>query len=158
MESGVSWHMHGAGFSEVFEGRKRWFLLPPEHLPPQAHPNQTVADWARRVLPGLYSEAHYGERRKGEDGKVRGSAGDEEGSVGGNAPQQASAEVPWAGRIHRGEKKANEGGSAGEERQVLPLECVIGPGELIYFPPEWHHATLNYGEYVSFASVFLIEE
>jgi hypothetical protein len=28
--SGVSWHRHGAGFSEVFHGSKRWFLLPPD--------------------------------------------------------------------------------------------------------------------------------
>ena len=25
--SGVSWHRHGPGFSEVFHGAKRWFVL-----------------------------------------------------------------------------------------------------------------------------------
>ena len=121
--------MHGAGFSEVFEGAKRWFLLPPEH-PPHAHPNQTVADWASKVLPELYS-----------------------GTMG--------AGVSWGGGENEGE---NEGGSEGTgkapgpSRSAVPLECTIRPGELIYFPPEWHHATLNYGGYVNFASVFIIEE
>eukprot|EP00808_Paulinella_micropora_P014250 g27302.t1 len=26
-----------------------------------------------------------------------------------------------------------------------PLECVIGPGELLYFPDGWYHATFNLG-------------
>jgi Cupin-like domain len=28
-QTGVSFHLHGPGFSEVIEGRKRWFLFPP---------------------------------------------------------------------------------------------------------------------------------
>ena len=39
-----------------------------------------------------------------------------------------------------------------------PLECVILPGEVLYFPHGWHHATLNLGVYTAFASTFIIDE
>ena len=33
-------------------------------------------------------------------------------------------------------------------------DCVLGPGELLYFPPNWWHATLNLGEHTVFMSSF----
>ena len=35
------------------------------------------------------------------------------------------------------------------------LECVTGPGEMLYFPSSWMHATLNVDEYNVFMSLFL---
>jgi hypothetical protein len=35
--------------------------------------------------------------------------------------------------------------------------CTIVPGELIYFPHNWPHATLNLDPYTSFASTFLMD-
>ena len=35
-----------------------------------------------------------------------------------------------------------------------PLECVLSPGEVLYLPHGWWHATLNFGESV-FISVFV---
>jgi len=35
-----------------------------------------------------------------------------------------------------------------------PLECVIGPGDLLYFPKSWWHAIVNEGTTV-FMSTFL---
>jgi hypothetical protein len=34
-------------------------------------------------------------------------------------------------------------------------ECVIKPNEILFFPTNWIHATLNLGEYNFFVSLFL---
>lgn len=34
-------------------------------------------------------------------------------------------------------------------------DCTIGKGEVLYFPSQWHHATLNLDEYTYFVSTFL---
>ncbi|CAD7683344.1 unnamed protein product [Nyctereutes procyonoides] len=50
--SGVPFHWHGPGFSEVIYGRKRWFLYPPEKTP-EFHPNKTTLTWLQDVYPTL---------------------------------------------------------------------------------------------------------
>lgn len=37
----------------------------------------------------------------------------------------------------------------------LLLECVLYPNELLYFPSNWNHGTLNIGEYNVFVSTFV---
>ncbi|XP_027466525.1 jmjC domain-containing protein 8 isoform X3 [Zalophus californianus] len=54
--SGVPFHWHGPGFSEVIYGRKRWFLYPPEKTP-EFHPNKTTLAWLQDVYPTLTSSA-----------------------------------------------------------------------------------------------------
>lgn len=90
--SGVPFHWHGPGYSEVIFGRKRWFLYPPEKTP-EFHPNKTTLSWLLDTYPFL---------------------------------------PPW-------------------ER---PIECTIYPGEVLYFPDRWWHATLNLDTSV-FISTFL---
>ncbi|XP_075021934.1 jmjC domain-containing protein 8 isoform X7 [Calonectris borealis] len=90
--SGVPFHWHGPGFSEVIFGRKRWFLYPPDKTP-HFHPNETTLAWLHRTYPAL----------------------------------------PPAER---------------------PLECTLRPGEVLYFPDRWWHATLNLDTSV-FISTFL---
>ncbi|XP_060116614.1 jmjC domain-containing protein 8 isoform X3 [Heteronotia binoei] len=90
--SGVPFHWHGPGYSEVIFGRKRWFLYPPEKTP-EFHPNKTTLSWLLDTYPYL---------------------------------------PPW-------------------ER---PIECTIHPGEVLYFPDRWWHATLNLDTSV-FISTFL---
>ncbi|NXA37507.1 JMJD8 protein, partial [Eudromia elegans] len=113
--SGVPFHWHGPGYSEVIFGRKvraepsgegrsrkssppdspvfqRWFLYPPDKAP-HFHPNETTLAWLRHTYPKLPPE----------------------------------------------------------ER---PLECTIRPGEVLYFPDRWWHATLNLDTSV-FISTFL---
>ncbi|KAL3922211.1 MAG: hypothetical protein SGILL_002327 [Bacillariaceae sp.] len=91
--SGVSWHVHGPGFSEALHGRKHWIL---QKEKPDFHPDQTSYNWM-----------YY------------------------NYSQMAS-----------------------EER---PLECTLYPGDLIYFPDMWWHATLNMDDYTAFVSTFTQE-
>ncbi|XP_005391678.1 PREDICTED: jmjC domain-containing protein 8 isoform X2 [Chinchilla lanigera] len=50
--SGVPFHWHGPGFSEVIYGRKHWFLYPPEKTP-EFHPNKTTLTWLRDIYPSL---------------------------------------------------------------------------------------------------------
>ena len=38
-----------------------------------------------------------------------------------------------------------------------PLECTLNPGDLIYFPDGWHHATINLDTYTVFVSAFTTE-
>jgi len=39
----------------------------------------------------------------------------------------------------------------------LPLECTLHPGDLIYFPNMWWHATINIDDYTAFVSTFTQE-
>ena len=106
--SGVSFHFHGPGFSEVIYGAKRWFLYPPPvagsssdsssvSLAPGFHPDMSVSQWVDNVYSMLDSESK-------------------------------------------------------------PFECTIRPGEVLYFPDRWMHATLNTEPYNFFVSVFLDEQ
>ena len=38
-----------------------------------------------------------------------------------------------------------------------PHECTLHPGEMIYFPNQWHHATINLDVYTAFVSTFTTE-
>lgn len=90
--TGVPFHWHGPGYSEVIYGRKRWFLFPPEQEP-HFHPNISTLSWVTHTYPSLPLEE-------------------------------------------------------------APLECTIHPGEVLYFPDRWWHATLNLDTSV-FISTFL---
>ena len=52
-------------------------------------------------------------------------------------------------------------------RDVLPTlpphrrprhDCVLGPGEVLYFPPNWWHATLNEDAHTVFVSSFASDQ
>ncbi|KAM4535811.1 jmjC domain-containing protein 8 [Fundulus diaphanus] len=90
--TGVPFHWHGPGYSEVIYGRKRWFLYPPSKEP-HFHPNRTTLSWLTETYPYLPEEE-------------------------------------------------------------APLECTIRPGEVLFFPDRWWHATLNLDTSV-FISTFL---
>ncbi|XP_063791138.1 jmjC domain-containing protein 8 isoform X2 [Pseudophryne corroboree] len=90
--TGVPFHWHGPGFSEVIYGRKRWFLYPPDKTP-EFNPNRTTVSWMMDTYPFLPAEDR-------------------------------------------------------------PIECTIRPGEVLYFPDRWWHATLNLDTSV-FISTFL---
>jgi ribosomal protein L16 Arg81 hydroxylase len=91
--SGVAFHIHSDGFSEVFHGSKRWLLFPPDEIF-EFDPNSSTWSYVTEILPHL----------------------------------------PEHGR---------------------PLDCTIRPGEILYFPANWHHAVLNVGDFTVFMSTFL---
>ncbi|KAL1523045.1 hypothetical protein AB1Y20_018006 [Prymnesium parvum] len=90
-KSGVPFHFHNDGFSEVMHGAKRWLLY--EDKPPGFQENSTSTWWLEHVYPRLASKN-------------------------------------------------------------MPYDCIIFPGDLLYFPNGWWHATINIGLTV-FMSVFL---
>lgn len=53
--SGVPFHFHGPGFSEVFHGKKRWFLYPKD-IYPKFDPAKTTLIWLNEVYPTLPAE------------------------------------------------------------------------------------------------------
>jgi ribosomal protein L16 Arg81 hydroxylase len=38
-----------------------------------------------------------------------------------------------------------------------PYECSLNPGDIIYFPDQWWHATINLDPYTVFVSTFTTE-
>jgi len=95
--TGVPFHVHGGGFSEVLWGRKRWFLTE-EGVVPRFDPNRTTLYW----LQNDYDET-------------------------------VPANLSFLGGLY---------------------DCVIEPGEVLWFPANWYHATLNIGQTV-FMSTFV---
>ena len=43
------------------------------------------------------------------------------------------------------------------DEEQKPYECTLFPGEMIYFPDKWHHATINLDRFTSFVSTFTTE-
>ena len=42
-----------------------------------------------------------------------------------------------------------------EGRLAALQECALQPGELLFFPPGWHHGVVNLDAYTAFVSTFL---
>jgi hypothetical protein len=53
--------------------------------------------------------------------------------------------------------KRRESVSTDSPSTKKPWECTINSGELIYFPDQWHHATINLDRYTVFVSSFTSE-
>lgn len=125
--SGVSFHFHGPGFSESIIGRKMWFLYPPDvKVPPGHHPNRTVDQWYLDIYPSLHN------------------------SLSNNIDLETGTSTIEC------DKSILDTGSCGNEDETPPLyECTIEPGEIIYFPAMWMHATLNLDDFNLFVSLFL---
>lgn len=43
------------------------------------------------------------------------------------------------------------------QHQDKPNECTLFPGDMIYFPDKWYHATINLDQYTVFVSTFTTE-
>ena len=210
--SGVSFHYHGPGFSEVIIGRKRWFLFPPHDASTsqrestssrsskydketritdrntvtntgkytdrnrdrntdresgyfsQFDPNMTVDRWLLERYPTyrtsiftLRTPPSYANETesKGQTNKRFG--------VGDNS---VHTDTGSGGDSDSGSGSVNGKSSGDDLTQGNPppyksrykaglLECAISPGELLYFPSNWMHATLNIEEYNVFVSHFL---
>ena len=129
--SGVSFHFHGPGFSEAIIGKKMWFLYPPEvKSPPGHHPNRTVAKWFTDVYPMVRNKMHSTTNIDGSGDLNPFNSGDEDF----NSSQITNSSSSTFPQLY---------------------ECTIEPGEMLYFPAMWMHATLNLDDYNLFVSLFL---
>ena len=208
--SGVSFHHHGPGFSEVIVGRKRWFLFPP-HQPSthteydafggsskksgairdieyhkQFDPNMTVDRWLleeypayrTRLVPALVpvsvtsatSEIDTADSQHHDidhhDIKylnalwnfndAGNSSNQSDISDVGKSSNQSDINTDGSKNYSRGsEERSRDTSPHGHGYNSGLLECVTGPGEMLYFPSSWMHATLNVDEYNVFMSLFL---
>lgn len=240
--SGVSFHHHGPGFSEVIEGSKRWFLFPPPSLLPlpllptspdqssdpdsdhdmdtytdtdidtDAHmdthegqctidgliskrsrpgvdagtretrsrvremfdPNMTVHEWVEQIYPSYVTHTHHipsstavesavsldGPRTEPgvEQGQSNSSKCEMETCVGGEgmSVDRHSDTYSDSDRDSNRGRGRDRGRDRGRVEHSGGLqECTTGPGEMLYFPAQWMHATLNMSPYNVFVSLFI---
>ena len=104
LSSGVTFHLHGPGFSESIHGAKHWFLFPPNTDIPNFGENLPMAEWARRLVYGNCSYA--GEDNVSETDNICADATYDEDRI------QLDPQLEALGLRH----------------------CVIRPGEVLYFP------------------------
>jgi protein-tyrosine phosphatase len=123
--SGLSFHFHGPGLSEALQGRKRWFLYHPSK-----QPRGGFERLANTTLAEWVGSTDFG------------SCTDF------SSPSSLSSTTDEGANMDN-DVVAGEGGIN------CFYECTIGRDELIYFPANWYHATLNEDPYTLFASVFL---
>mmetsp|Transcript_4223 Transcript_4223/g.9520 ORF Transcript_4223/g.9520 Transcript_4223/m.9520 type:complete len:362 (+) Transcript_4223:16-1101(+) len=133
--SGVQWHLHGPGFSETIHGRKHWVLYPPEHRP-EYDLDYASRHWMENTYPELkdWTDVDLQKEKKGHEDFLQ-------------RLKKRSAESG------RREAREVERGPSSKK----PWECTINRGEMIYFPDQWHHATINLEPYTVFVSSFTTE-
>lgn len=102
--SGVPFHTHGPGWSEVLHGKKQWFLVP----------------------------HYFGQEKESQF----------------NSFDTEASQFQWYQSNNYTDFDFNEKG-----RHEL-FQCVIQPGEALYFPSQWFHGTLNLDPYTVFVSSF----
>ena len=158
--SGVSFHLHGPGYSEVLHGQKRWYLYNPDDIskhnmrnPPFFHPNKTTYEWASEYYEYL-SECKNGERKNHKLKYI-----DPFMVKTNNIERSEKNENRYVNRhgetsLHSSEEKINP--SVGCGLDLPPLyECTISKNEILYFPHMYYHAILNVDDYNVFVSTFL---
>eukprot|EP00584_Thalassiosira_punctigera_P006367 CAMPEP_0172532316 /NCGR_PEP_ID=MMETSP1067-20121228/5416_1 /TAXON_ID=265564 ORGANISM="Thalassiosira punctigera, Strain Tpunct2005C2" /NCGR_SAMPLE_ID=MMETSP1067 /ASSEMBLY_ACC=CAM_ASM_000444 /LENGTH=386 /DNA_ID=CAMNT_0013316821 /DNA_START=72 /DNA_END=1232 /DNA_ORIENTATION=- len=138
--SGVQWHLHGPGFSETIHGRKHWVLYPPEDRP-EYDLDYASRHWMENTYPALedWGDEDLRMEKKNHEEFLR----------------------SWNERTASNRRRA-VGQMSGEEAErgpssKKPWECTINRGEMIYFPDQWHHATINLEKYTVFVSSFTTE-
>lgn len=150
--SGVQWHLHGPGFSETIHGRKHWVLYPPDERP------EYDLDYAsRHWMENAYPTLEDWNKDEGVDSDMEKKKHDEfargwKKKRGNNGSMQREKRMRKLSNDDD-DVRVTERGSSGKK----PWECTIHRGEMIYFPDQWHHATINLEKYTVFVSSFTTE-
>ena len=154
--SGVSFHYHGSGFSEAILGTKRWFLYPPNvtKLINLFNPNMTVSNWVDIIYPIIKSQ---------DSDIIVTDSTINPNSFFLNNNNYNNIENIINNYIYNNNNTNNiltidQLSLYTELLNILNnnlYECTIQPGEILYFPTLWMHATLNTDNYNVFMSVFL---
>jgi len=141
--SGVSFHFHGPGFSESIIGSKRWFLFPPSvsSIVSQFSPNMTVSQWVDQIYPSIMAL------------KQNNTVPAETVLLEPNLVNPI-AEQDIYGTVHSPADMSLNTTALALLAQTIQ-ECTIHPGEILYFPPMWMHATLNSDTYNVFMTLFI---
>ena len=112
--------LSGAAIAEVLHGAKRWFLFPPATA--GAAPAAPVSPFTERSSASDDSAA--------DDSAASSSTA--ELSFPSFRPELS--QLQWLARVYPNLPAASR-----------PLQCTLRPGELIYIPGLWYHATTNLG-------------
>jgi hypothetical protein len=142
--SGVSFHYHGPGFAEVIHGSKKFFLYPPSPSSSLSqkygfHPNMTQVEWYETIYPTILLQQQQRQRQQ----------------------QQQRQQEEVSSLQRKSEERKNKKSTKNEEDQGDEenfddfYECEIFPGDILYFPDQWYHGTLNMQDYNFFVSVFI---
>lgn len=137
-KTGVSFHIHGPVYSEIIIGRKRWFLFPPDEQQ-QTSSNNLLFQPSSPSLRTTEIEPNMTVQRWVDD-VYDALVSTDEGAASSRNNQDVLCGTDSDGNC--------------TPRQKL-YECVVGPGQIIYLPPNWLHATLNLDEYNVFMSLFI---
>jgi hypothetical protein len=140
--SGVAFHYHGPGFAEMLKGRKQWFFFPPDMIQEidrafNKH-NISTAIWAACVLPLLLSTS---------------------GSISSELLQP-----PLGCSLEQFNQLLPADSIINQEQNILKWanklqHCILDqPGQILMFPSEWMHATLNLDDYNVFVSSFIDDQ
>jgi len=133
--SGVVFHFHGPGFAEVLYGAKQWFFYPPKVEIPGFNPDMAMTEWV-----SMYNNENNNDANE----RLNDTEIDIDSTLDGY--------MRYTETNHIRGKGSNKYNSNVKE---LLLECVLYPNELLYFPSNWNHGTLNIGEYNVFVSTFV---
>mmetsp|Transcript_40474 Transcript_40474/g.74068 ORF Transcript_40474/g.74068 Transcript_40474/m.74068 type:complete len:390 (-) Transcript_40474:96-1265(-) len=138
--SGVQWHLHGPGFSETLHGRKHWVLYPPGSRP-KYDLDYASRHWMENTYPVLedWSDVDVQNENKNHGGFLK-KWNKRNASRRRDIGERSGVDV-----VERGPSSKK------------PWECTINRGEMIYFPDQWHHATINLEKYTVFVSSFTTE-
>ena len=119
-------------FAELFYGKKRWFLYPPnrEGMPP-FDPNMSSLQWVATTYQKLLQDGQTFDTSSFFESYFPGPS---------HALLSGGKNVPVA--------------SHNSTHTRLPLECTLEPGIILWIPDRWWHSTLNIGETV-FISAFV---
>lgn len=165
-QSGVVFHFHGPGFAEVLHGRKEWFFYPPGVEVPGFDPNMTMVQWAERYHAGkVATEDAVAEGAVGGfcDNTDCGCSAADAGEGSCSAPATDEAPPGNSATMEKGfdstymlpPTQRDDAAAAIDPVRTHLRHCVLHPGELLYFPSQWMHGTLNLDPYNVFVSTFI---
>ena len=140
--SGVQWHTHGPGFSETIHGRKHWVLYPPGNRP-SYNLNYASRHWMEYTYPSLENWTAHDFEREHQNHEQFLHQWHRRSLDSSSDRKQAATSYSM---------DDSEGPS-----MKKPWECTINAGEMLYFPDQWHHATINNSPYTVFVSSFTSE-
>jgi hypothetical protein len=140
--SGVQWHLHGPGFSETIHGRKHWVLYPPENRP-SYNIDYASRHWMEYTYPSLenWTTADFERENQNHEQYLK----------------QWRRRSLDSDSSHRKQAVSYSVDERKRPSKKKPWECTINAGEMLYFPDQWHHATINLSPYTVFVSSFTSE-
>ncbi|CAE8724230.1 unnamed protein product [Polarella glacialis] len=153
--SGAPWHFHNAAFVEVFHGEKYFVMLPPEDpvIPDidAAMVNLSQYHWDLEARPLLEVGRLKQLQEKGfclsypvDDWLTK-----------------SKEYVQHRREMHEMDLSKSKDSAATYTRVDMldsiahAQECIVKPGELLYFPDNWLHGVVNLGHYTAFVSSFI---